>query len=82
MYVLKRIAWLVLRVVFGLTSLAGAVLAGWGAGALLVLLSGRAPLYFDEPPPIAAMITVLVVGLVMLIGGYKAPAWLKLDRLL
>ncbi len=48
---------------------------------LFFLVTGKVTVYFEQPS-IAALAKALVVGMVLLIGGYKAPKWLNIDRLL
>ncbi len=59
----------------------GAALVGWSLVALFYLITGKVTLYFD-PRSIADLAIALVVGMVFLVGGYKAPKWLGIDRLL
>ncbi len=77
-----KIAWLIIKVLSGLAALVGAVMVGWSSVALFYLLTGKVTLYLDQPPPAAGLATVFIIGLILLIGGYKAPDWLDIDRLL
>lgn len=79
---LGKVAWIILKAIFGIASLFGAMMVGWSSVALYLLVSGKVTVYFEQPPPVAGLVTVLAVGAILLIGGYKAPAWLDVDRLL
>ena len=59
----------------------GAALVGWSLVALFYLITGKVTVYPDQRS-IADLATVLVVGMVFLVGGYKAPKWLGINRLL
>ena len=47
--------------------------------ALFYLITEKVTLY-PEQRSIAGLATALVVGIVLLVGGYKASKWLRIDR--
>ncbi len=78
---MSRVAWWIIRIICGIAAIFGAVIVGWNSVELFFLVTGKVTVYFVQPS-IAALAKALVVGMVLLIGGYKAPKWLDIDRLL
>ena len=78
---MSKVAWWIIKIISGAAAIFGAAIVGWSLVALIYLSTGKVTLYFDQRS-IADLATVLVVGMVFLIGGYKAPKWLGIDRLL
>ncbi len=78
---MSKVAWWIIKIISGVTALSGAAIVGWSLVALFYLITGKVTVYFEQPS-IAGLATALVVGMVFLIGGYKAPKWLGIDRLL
>ena len=78
---MRKVAWWIIKIISGAAAIFGAAIVGWSLVALFYLGTGKVTLYFDQRS-IADLATVLVVGMVFLIGGYKAPKWLGIDRLL
>ncbi len=78
---MSKIAWWIIKIISGTAAIFGAAIVGWSLVALFYLITGKVTLYPD-PRSIAGLATSLVVGIVLLIGGYKAPKWLRIDRLL
>ena len=79
--VLKIITWWVLKFISGVAVVIGAITVPWQSVALFYLITGRVQPDFDQPP-IAVVAPLLLIGIVLLIGGYNAPKWLDIDRLL
>ena len=78
---MSRVAWWIIKIISGAASIFGAGIVAWGLVALFYLITGKITVYPDQPS-IAGLATALVVGMVLLIVGYKAPKWLGIDRLL
>ncbi len=78
---MSKVAWWIIKIVSGTATIFGAAIVGWSLVALFYLITGKVTVYPDQPS-IAGLATVLVVGIVLLICGYKAPKWLRIDRLL
>ena len=78
---MSKIAWWIIKIISGTTAIFGAAIVGWSLLALFYLITEKVTLY-PEQRSIAGLATALVVGIVLLIGGYKAPKWLHIDRLL
>ena len=70
-----------MKIISGIAAISGAAMVGWSSVALFYLITGKVTVYFERPSS-AGLATVLVVGMVLLVGGYKAPKWLRIDRLL
>lgn len=77
-----KVAWIIIRMISGIAALIGAIMVGWSSVALFFLVTGKVTVYFDQPPPATGLAIVLAVGIFLLIGGYKAPKLLGIDRLL
>ena len=78
---MSKFAWWIIKIISGTAAIFGAAIVGWSLVALFYLITGKVTLYPDQRS-IAGSATSLVVGIVLLIGGYKAPTWLRIDRLL
>ncbi len=78
---MSKFAWWIIKIISGTAAIIGAAIVGWSLVALFYLITEKVTLYPD-PRSIADLATALVVGIVLLIGGYKAPKWLRIDRLL
>jgi hypothetical protein len=78
---LKVVTWWILKIVSGLATIVGVITVGWQSVAFYYLLTGRVQPDMDQPP-IEVVAMLLVIGMVLLIGGYKGPKWLNIDRLL
>ena len=78
---MKRVAWWSIKIVCGVVTLYGTLIFAFSSADLFFLLTGM--VYPDyRQPGVAIVSTWLVIGLVLMIGGYKAPTWLNIDRLL
>ncbi len=78
---MSKFAWWIIKIISGTAAIFGAAIVGWSLLALFYLITEKVTLY-PEQRSIAGLATALVVGIVLLIGGYKAPKWLRIDRLL
>jgi len=78
---MSKIAWWIIKIISGTAAIFGAAIVGWSLVALFYLITGKVTVYPDQRS-IAGLATAFVVGIVLLIGGYKAPKWLRIDRLL
>ena len=76
---MKVIGWWFLNLISGAAALVGAILVGWNSLEVYYLVSGRVQTDFDQPP-LAVVVPMLIVGLVLLIGGYLLHKWLREDN--
>ena len=74
--------WWIIKIVCGITALFGAIVVGWNSVELFYLATGKVTVFLDPPPPVPTLVSLLAVGILMLVGGYKIPKWLDIDRLL
>ena len=78
---MKKVAWWIIKIVCGVAAVLGTLLVAMGSMELYFLLLGRVVPSFEQPG-VPFVTTYWVTGLVLMIGGYKLPGWLKIDRLL
>ena len=78
---MKRVAWWSIRIICGAAAIYGTFIFAFSSADLFFLLTGRVQPDFEQPG-VAFVSTLLAFGLVLMIGGYKAPAWFNIDRLL
>ena len=78
---MSKVAWWIIKIISGVAAIFGAATVGWSSVALFYLVTGKVTVYFEQPSA-AGLATALIVGMVLLIGGYRAPNWLGIDRLL
>jgi len=78
---MSKVAWWIIRIISGVATIFGAAIVGWSLVALFYQITGKVTVYPDQRS-IADLAIALVVGMVFLVGGYKAPKWLDIDRLL
>ena len=76
---MKVIGWWFLNLISGAAALVGAILVGWNSLEVYYLVTGRVQTDFDQPP-LAVVVPMLIVGLVLLIGGYLLHKWLRKDN--
>ena len=72
--------WL-LGVLSGVSAFVGALLVGWNAVEVYYLSIGRVQPDFEQPP-LGFVLVLLVIGIVLLVGGWSAGRWLKKDDLI
>lgn len=70
--------WL-LDLLAGLLALIGALLVGWNAFEVYYLVTGRVQPDFEQAPLIV-VVTLLVVGLILMFGGWGLHKWLRRDK--
>jgi hypothetical protein len=68
-----------LNLISGAAALLGAILVGWNSIEVYYLVTGRVHPDFEQPP-LAVVVPFLIVGLVLLIGGYLLHKWLRKDN--
>ena len=78
---MSKVAWWIIKIISGAAAIFGAAIVGWSLVALFYLITGKVTVYPDQPS-VAGLAKALVGGMVFLVGGYKAPKWLGIDRLL
>ncbi len=78
---MRRVAWWSIKIVSGAAAIYGAFIVAFSSADLFFLLTGRVQ-PDSEQPSVAFVSTLLAIGLVLMIGGYKAPTWFDIDRLL
>ena len=66
---MKALGWWFLNVISGASALVGAILVGWNSLEVYYLVTGRVQPDFEQPL-LAVVVPMLMVGLVLLIGGY------------
>ena len=60
----------------GLAALLGALLVGWNALEIWYLATGRVTPDLEQPP-LEAVVPLLMLGLVLLVGGWALRRWLR-----
>ena len=71
---------MILNIISGIAALLGTVLVGWNAVEVYYLVTGRVQPNFEQPP-LAAVVPMLVFGLILLIGGYLLHRRLNKDTI-
>ena len=66
----------ILRAFSGGSTVLGAILVGWNSVEVYYLVTGRVTADPDQPP-LTVVIPLLIVGLVLMIGGYVAGRVLR-----
>ena len=78
---IRATIWWIIKIVCGLFTGVGLILAVSGLAFLVALLAGWVQPGLDVPPMSGAA-TMLIVGSIQTFVGLKAPVWLDIDRLL
>lgn len=78
---MKVLGWWILNLISGVAALVGAILVGWSSLEVYYLAAGRVQPDFEQPP-LAVVVPMLIVGIVLLIGGYMLNKWLNKDNVL
>ena len=78
---MKVLGWWFLNLVSGAAALLGAILVGWNSLEVYYLVTGRVHPDFEQPP-LAVVVPFLIVGLVLLVGGYLLHKWLRKDNVI
>ena len=78
---MKKIVWWSIKIICGAAAVYGAFIVAFSTADLFFLLTGRVQPDYRQPS-VAYVSALLGVGLVLMIGGYKAPTWFNIDRLL
>ena len=68
----------ILNLISGLAALLGAMLVGWNSIEVYYLVTGRVQPDFDQPP-LTAVLILLILGFVLLFGGWALNRRLKKD---
>ena len=76
---MKAVLLWILDLISGLAALLGALLVGWNSFEVYYLVTGRVQADFEQPP-LAAVVPLLIVGLVLLFGGWGLHKWLRKDN--
>jgi hypothetical protein len=76
---MKAFAWWILNLISGIAALLGVIFVGWNSVEIYHLVTGRVVPDFDQPP-LAAVVPLLIVGIVLLFGGYMLHKWLNKDN--
>ena len=71
--------WWLLNLISGVAALLGAILVGWNSLEIYYLVTERVQPDIDQPP-LAVVVPFLIVGLVLLVGGYLLHKWLRKDN--
>ena len=69
----------ILDVVSGLAAVLGALLVGWNSIEVFYLVTGRVQPDFEQPP-LTIVVPFLIIGLVLLFGGWGLHRWLRRDN--
>ncbi len=69
----------ILDVASGLAAVLGALLVGWNVLEVFYLLTGRVQPDFEQPP-LAVTVPLLMLGLLLLFGGWGVHRWLRKDN--
>ena len=78
---MRIIAWWSIRIICAVAAIYGTFIVAFSSADLFFLLTGRVQPDFRQPS-VAYVSTLLAIGLVLMIGGYKAPTWFRISRLL
>jgi hypothetical protein len=78
---MRRFVWWSIKIVCGVAAVYGTFIVAFSAADLFFLLTGRVQPDFRQPSVVYVSM-LLAIGLVLMIGGYKAPTWFNIDRLL
>jgi len=76
---MRRVAWWSIKIVCGAAAIYGTFIVAFSSLDLFFLLTGRVVPDFRQPS-VAFVSTMLAIGMVLMIGGYKAPTWFDIDR--
>ncbi len=76
---MRRVAWWSIKLVCGAAAVYGAFIVAFSSLDLFFLLTGRVQPDYRQPS-VAYMSTMLAIGMVLMIGGFKAPTWFDIDR--
>ncbi len=76
---MKAVLLWVLHLVSGLAAFLGALLVGWNSLEVYYLATGRVQPDFEQPP-LATVVPLLIVGWVLLLGGWGLRKWLQKDN--
>ena len=76
---MRRVAWWSIKIVCGAAAIYGTFIVAFSSLDLFFLLTGRVQPDFRQPS-VAFVSTMLAIGMVLMIGGYKAPTWFDIDR--
>ena len=63
----------------GSAAFIGALLVGWNSLEVYYLVTGRVEPGFEQPP-LTVVVPLLILGLVLMFGGWAAHKWLKKDN--
>ena len=75
---IKVVLLWILDVISGMITLLGAMLVGWNSFEVYYLVTERVRPDLDQPPLIV-VVPLLIVGLVLLFGGWGMHKWLRKD---
>ena len=76
---MRRVAWWSIKIVCGAAAIYGTFIVAFSSLDLFFLLTGRV-LPDSRQPSVVFVSTMLAIGMVLMIGGYKAPTWFGIDR--
>ena len=76
---MKAILLWILDLICGLAAVLGALLVGWNSIEVYYLATGRVQPDFEQPP-LAVVVPLLIVGLVLLFGGWGLHKRLRKDN--
>jgi len=76
---MRRVAWWSIKIVCWAAAIYGTFIVAFGSADLFFLLTGRVQPDSTQPS-VAFVSTWLAIGMVLMIGGYKAPTWFDIDR--
>ena len=76
---MRRVAWWSIKIVCGAAAIYGTFIVAFSSLDLFFLLTGRVVPDFRQPS-VVFVSTMLAIGMVLMIGGYKAPTWFGIDR--
>ena len=76
---MRRVAWWSIKIVCGAAAIYGTFIVAFSSLDLFFLLTGRV-LPDSRQPSVVFVSTMLAIGMVLMIGGYKAPTWFDIDR--
>ena len=68
----------ILNLVSGIAAILGALLVGWNSIEVYYLVTGRVQPDFEQPP-LSAVVPLLVIGLLLLFGGWALHKRLRKD---
>ena len=66
----------ILDITSGVAALLGAILVGWNSFEVYYLVTGRVQPDFEQPP-LVVVVALLILGIILMVGGYMLHRQLR-----